>query len=113
MLVRAGGGAVSPGSGREGGGRGAGRQRRATDPSPGGSGRYRPAVARVGGGSAARGRRERGEREATRWRLQARGRREAGVRGWRVGPPRRKVKKELKGEGKKGRKKAGVEVTWL
>ena len=31
------------------------------DPSPGGSGRYRPALARVGGGRRAIGRRERGE----------------------------------------------------
>ena len=42
-------GAVPPGAGREGGEREAGRQRGAMDPSPGGSGRYRPAVARVGG----------------------------------------------------------------
>ena len=46
--TRAGGGAVSPGRGRERGGREARRERRAADPSPGGSGRYRPALARVG-----------------------------------------------------------------
>ena len=65
--TRAGVGAVSPGSGREAGDREAGRQRGAMDPSPGGSGRYRPAVARVGGESAASRRREWGGRRATRW----------------------------------------------
>ena len=38
-----------------------GREGRARDPSPGGSGRYRPALARVGGGSGSSGRREWGE----------------------------------------------------
>ena len=61
VLVGAGARAVQPGAGREGGGSEAGRQRRATDPSPGGSGRYRPDVARVGGGRWARRRRERGD----------------------------------------------------
>ena len=40
------GGAVPPGRGRERGWSEARRERRAVDPSPGGSGRYRPALAR-------------------------------------------------------------------
>ena len=75
-------GAIPPGSGREAGDREAGRQRGAMDPSPGGSGRYRPAVARVGGERAARRRREWGGRRATRWRggRRAGGGREGGGR---------------------------------
>ena len=42
------------------GARRARRERRAVDPSPGGSGRYCPALARVGGGRGAIGRRYRG-----------------------------------------------------
>ena len=56
VLVGAVAGAVPPGTGREGGGTAAG----AMDSSPGGSGRYRPAVARVGGEREARGGRRAG-----------------------------------------------------
>ena len=54
-------GAIPPRTGREAGDRRSGRQRRAVVPSPGGSARYRPAVARTGGEREARRRREWGD----------------------------------------------------
>ena len=48
------------------------------DPSPGGSGRYRPAVARVGGEREARRRREGGDALAAAGEREARGGRERG-----------------------------------
>ena len=73
--TQAAGRAVPPAVGRERGGRRARREHRAMDPSPGGSGRYRPALARVGGGRGAIGRRERGGALAGRGESEARARR--------------------------------------
>jgi hypothetical protein len=58
--TRAVAGAVAPASGREGGERGARRDGGAVAWAPGGSARYRPAAARAGGDSGARGRRQGG-----------------------------------------------------
>jgi hypothetical protein len=66
VITRAGAWALPPVLGREAGGSGARRERRAMDPSPGGSGRYRPALARVGGGGRATGGREAGGAMARR-----------------------------------------------
>ena len=68
-------GAVPLGRGREPGGSEARREQRAVDPLPGGSGRYRSALARVGGDRGAIGRRERGGALAGRGESEVRARR--------------------------------------